>query len=249
VVAVCRSLEETARGHAPHQLVARLEDTTLLGDGEEGEEDLREALSLSGPVIMYVGNLETYQGMDLLLAAHSMVLREIQDAELVIIGGIEEDIRKYRDLARELGTEGRTHFIGPRPTSQLGHYLRQADVLCSPRIAGDNTPMKIYSYLDSGRPVVATRLETHVQVLDDDVAQLVEPDPLAMASGLACLLRNPARRELLAERARILMKRQYSRAAFQRKLTDFYARLATRLREGKMRGSAMVEKAPREDGD
>ena len=48
-------------------------------------------------------------------------------------------------------------------------------MLVSPRLKGLNTPMKIYSYLDSGSAVLATRLRTHTQVLDDRLAYLVDP--------------------------------------------------------------------------
>ena len=60
----------------------------------------------------------------------------------------------------------------------------------SPRLKGLNTPMKIYSYLDSGSAVLATRLRTHTQVLDDELAYLVEPEPAALGRGLAALLRD-----------------------------------------------------------
>ena len=50
------------------------------------------------------------------------------------------------------------------------------DILVSPRIRGTNTPLKIYSYLRSGKPIVATDLLTHTQVLSPDVARLVAPD-------------------------------------------------------------------------
>ena len=44
-------------------------------------------------------------------------------------------------------------------------------------ITGTNTPLKIYSYLRSGKPIVATNLLTHTQVLTPDIAKLVEPKP------------------------------------------------------------------------
>ena len=46
-------------------------------------------------------------------------------------------------------------------------------MLVSPRIRGTNTPLKIYSYLRSGKPIVATDLLTHTQVLSPEVARLV----------------------------------------------------------------------------
>jgi glycosyltransferase involved in cell wall biosynthesis len=134
-------------------------------------------------------------------------------------------VEEYRRRARQLGVAERTHFLGPRPNSLLGHFLRQADVLVSPRVKGDNTPMKIYSYLDSERPVLATRLRTHTQVLDDEIAFLVEPDPASMARGLATLLRDTELRELLAFRAKLKVEQFYGPEAFERKVNDFYGQL------------------------
>ena len=47
-----------------------------------------------------------------------------------------------------------------------GVSARRCDVLVSPRSRGTNTPLKIYQYLRSGKPIVATRLLTHTQVLE-----------------------------------------------------------------------------------
>src|SRR5690606_20579612 len=159
VLVVCKSVEEVARGHAPERLIARVEDTSMLGMGDDDgtAERIEERIGAGGgPIAMYVGNLEKYQGIDRLLEAFQRVVAEEPAANLVIVGGDGVRISHYSGLARRLGVGERVHFLGPRPLSQLGTYLRQADVLVSPRITGNNTPMKIYSYLDSGRPVVAT---------------------------------------------------------------------------------------------
>ena len=68
-------------------------------------------------------------------------------------------------------------FTGQRPAEDIPAYLDAATVLVSPRSTGTNTPLKIYQYLRSGRPIVATRLRTHTQVLSDDTAFLAEPTP------------------------------------------------------------------------
>ena len=77
-----------------------------------------------------------------------------------IIFILNKDVIKYRDLSSSLGIDTRVHLVGQRPVGQIGHYMAQADVLVSPRIQGLNTPMKVYSYLDSGVAVLATRLST-----------------------------------------------------------------------------------------
>jgi glycosyltransferase involved in cell wall biosynthesis len=78
---------------------------------------------------------------------------------------------------RSLGIDGQVVFTGERPASEIPDLLAAADVLVSPRSRGTNTPLKIYQYLRSGRVIVATRLLTHTQVLDDGVAILTEATP------------------------------------------------------------------------
>ncbi len=119
--------------------------------------------------------------------------------------------------------------LGPRPVTELGHYLRQATVLVSPRITGVNTAMKVYSYLDSGVAVLATRLPTHTQVLDDEISMLAAPEPDAMGDALARLLRDAGLRERLAREARRRVEQEYSAAAFRRKLSEFYGRVELEL--------------------
>ncbi|CAN5307624.1 glycosyltransferase family 4 protein [soil metagenome] len=220
VLAVCRSLEELALEQAPRKIVRRAEDASLLGGDPGDGERLRNTVG-AGPLAMYVGNLEPYQGIDLLLDGFVHTIRRVPDARLVVVGGGEQAIRRQRLRAEQLGIAASVHFVGPRPVSRLGWYLRQADVLVSPRISGINTPMKIYSYLDSGRPVLATRLPTHTQVIDDEIGVLAEPEPAAFGEALSLLLQDPERGERLARHAKERVEREYSPDAFRRKVSSF----------------------------
>lgn len=220
-VVMCEALEDRVREVAPGTPVLRLEDVSMLDDVDV-EEDLREDFSVEGPLVMYVGNLESYQGIDLLIDAFRLVCERNETVHLMIIGGSDTHIEQYRTQAANHGISDRVHFAGPRPLEDLGAYLRQADILVSPRIWGTNTPMKIYSYLDSGRPVVATRKRTHTQVLDDDISMLADPAPEAMAEAMQHLLSDEKLRDRLAANARQRVAEEYSPEAFRRKLTGFY---------------------------
>ncbi len=226
VLTVCAALEDLALGHDPGKPVGRVEDSTLLPPaGPErvnGYGLVPDALGREGPIAMYVGNLERYQGIDLLLEGFRHTLRRVPTASLVIVGGREEDIRRYRGVADDLGILSRVHFLGPRPVNLLPDLLRQADVLVSPRLKGLNTPMKIYSYLDSGTAVLATRLRTHTQVLDDRTAYLVDPAPEPLGAGLAELLSDRALRQRLASHAKEYVQEEFTPAAARRKLGTFY---------------------------
>jgi glycosyltransferase involved in cell wall biosynthesis len=174
---------------------------------------------------LYVGNMEKYQGIDLLLKAFSLVDTKVIGCSLVCIGGTAEDIDTYTAQAHRLGISGRVFFIGPRPVDDLGMYLQQADVLVSPRTEGENTPMKIYSYMDSGRPILATRITSHTQVLDADNAFLVDPEPASMAAGLTEILSVSSVARQRAEKAKLKVAAEYSRTAYEKKLIQFYDEL------------------------
>ena len=222
VIAVCKSLEKTAIKYDNNKKILRLEDISLLTDKEEKYDPLRKALNITGPIIMYVGNLENYQGIDLLLESFHLLSNRLPGTNLVIIGGSNIDIKKYKTLSRQLGKEKSIHFIGPKPLSQLGSYLKQADILVSPRIKGENTPMKIYSYLDSGKPLVATALPTHTQVLDEEIAMLVPPDTKKMAEGFSILINDDQLAKKMASQAKKRVKKEFSFNAFKTKLLNFY---------------------------
>jgi glycosyltransferase involved in cell wall biosynthesis len=231
VLAVCAALEDIALAHAPGKLVGRVEDTTLLAEGEpDGRKNpLPEAGD--GPIAMYVGNLEPYQGIDLLLEGFRHTLGRVPSAKLVIVGGRKEAISHYQGRAERLGIAPSVLFTGPRPLDMLPALLQQADVLVSPRLKGLNTPMKIYSYLDSGSAVLATRLRTHTQVLNDRLAYLVDPVPDALGNGLAELMSDSELRSRLATSAKEYVDREHTPQAARRKLEAFYSIIENRVRE------------------
>ncbi len=108
------------------------------------------------------------------------------------------------------------------PVEEVSHYLDIADVLVSPRKCGTNTPLKIYSYLRSGKPIVATNLVTHTQVLNSDIAILTEPDPESFAGGILDALENPDVARMV-ERARRLAEEKYSYDEYVAKTYRLYA--------------------------
>lgn len=260
VLAVCRSVEERARRYHPECRISRVEDFSLLeppaagGDESAAVErlaDLPGPGGARGPVALYVGNLQIYQGIDLLLEGWVHASARVPGARLVIVGGTPEHVAHYRGRTLTLGIGESVHFLGPRPVERLGDYLRQAAVLASPRVQGENTPMKVYSYLDSGRPLVATRLPTHTQVLDDEVAFLTAPDPVSFGEGLARLLESEPLRERLGTAAHRYAQRELTRAAFEAKLLGFYRDLERHVgsRNGRETGGRIGEVSHGDDDE
>lgn len=226
VLAVCEDLAAKVRPWVGDARVTVLPDVPMGDpDVERPVDSLRTVVGPGRIIGLYVGNLERYQGIDLLFDALAQVPAAVPFSA-VVIGGSAAHIGIYRARAQELGIGDRVHLLGPRPVSDLVAYLRQADVLLSPRTLGQNTPMKVYSYMQSGRAILATDIRSHTQALDADCAALVAPEPLAMAAGLRRLIDDPALRERLGTAARAKAEREYSLPVFRRKLQHAYERLA-----------------------
>ena len=222
VVPVCDALSDVVQKY-PQNNVVVLRDVSLLSDRPaQPVPSLREEFEIRGLVLMYVGNLELYQGIDLLIESFALIRSKTDRASLVIVGGVVADIEKYTEKAQALGLKGAVHFLGQKPIELLGQYLAQADILMSPRIKGQNTPMKLYSYLHSGRPILATDLPTHTQVLNGEVSVLAEPTSDAFAAGMIRLIEDDALRDVLGVKGKELVEEKYSYLAFRQTLNRIY---------------------------
>lgn len=225
VFAVCNDLARHVTVDAPGVPVFLIEDVALPSQQfAGGAEPLRELLDIRGPLALYVGNLQRYQGVEQVVRAMAQVPQAL-DATLVLIGGAERDVERMRSLVCKLHLEERIYLLGPRPLAQLSGFLAQADMLISPRLYGSNTPMKVYSYMNSGTAILATRIASHTQVLDDQSALLVEPNPQALAKGLAALAADASLRARLGAAAKRRAREKYSVEAFREKVRAAYQTL------------------------
>lgn len=225
VVPVCDALaEDVARVRRDGVFV--LKDVSLASTGEpEPAEDLRRNYGIPGRLFMYIGNLESYQGIDLMLEGFALLVRRQPEARLVIIGGESQHIDHYRGRAQALGAADAVLFLGKQPVAAIKGYMDQADILVSPRTQGVNTPMKIFSYLDGNAAVLATRLPTHTQVLNDRIALLVEPGPEAMAEGMERLLLDEGLCQRLTRAATVYVRAEHSYDTFLSRLYSIYTHL------------------------
>lgn len=229
VLPVCEALVKRIEPYHPSKVML-LEDVPLLGESTSPVMVNRE-LDVPGIRILYVGNLEAYQGMDLLLDSFALALNEAPQTTLFIVGGEKDHRAFYAHQAERLGIDGNVHFLGPRPLDQLPVFLSQADILVSPRIKGNNTPMKLYSYLASGKAVLATNLETHTQVIDSHVAVLADPTPESFAEGMLQLIQNRHLRVSLGQAAQKLVEEKYSYPAYRMKLNAAYDHLISTIQQ------------------
>jgi glycosyltransferase involved in cell wall biosynthesis len=230
VIVICPQLADTVKAIDAAIDPVLIENAPGSGNvpvaGEGARIRAEFGLTGSTPLVLYTGTFEAYQGLDLLFAAAAQVMARRPDARFLLAGGRPEQVAKARAQARQAGVESVTIFAGERPAEEIPLFLDAADVLVSPRSTGTNTPLKIYQYLRAGRPIVATRLLTHTQVLDDSVSILIEPTPAGMAAGILRAIDDPESSRDLGRRAHELAETKYSYEAYLGKTRVAVSRMA-----------------------
>lgn len=143
-------------------------------------------LPLDKKIILYKGHLYAEKGPGTLALAMPYV--KDKNAVAVFIGGTEEDIDSFK---KEFSVKENILILGNKPRKETPIYQKAADVLIIPNSAKENvskmytSPMKLFGYMASGVPIVASDLPSLREILNEDNAYLVPADdPQALASGI-----------------------------------------------------------------
>jgi glycosyltransferase involved in cell wall biosynthesis len=154
----------------------------------------------TSPLVVYSGSLFPWKGVYTLLEA----ARLTPEIEYWYIGGYEEDVNKLRE---EASTVSNVKILGHVPHESVPQYLAAADILVLPnsgtyRMSEKYTsPLKLFEYMASKRPVVASSLPSVREVLmDTHNAYLVDPDnSSALAHGIRAALHDPHKDAIVAQ--------------------------------------------------
>jgi glycosyltransferase involved in cell wall biosynthesis len=205
--------------------------TDDIGSSHISAHELKSKLRLDGKLpVVYTGTLERYQGLDLLLESAKIVREHYPQVMFILVGGSPQQVEYWQSRAGACGLEDAVLFTGSVPLPEALAYLDVAEILVSPRTEGMSVPLKIYSYLQSGKPIVATDIFAHSQVLDAEMAILVAPTEQALADGILTLARSPDLRKRLGLRAQQFVKEKFDPADYLAKLDRVYRELGQSTR-------------------
>ncbi len=145
--------------------------------GGQVVETMKRDLSLSDnkKIILYTGHLYPWKGVHTLAEAAKLMPEEA----FVFIGGTERDII---DFKKKYSSTKNIFILGHRPHSEIANYLRTADLLVLPNSAKDvfsslyTSPIKLFEYMMSGTPIMASDLPSIREILDDRTAYFFTPD-------------------------------------------------------------------------
>ncbi|GJM19013.1 MAG: hypothetical protein DHS20C14_12260 [Phycisphaeraceae bacterium] len=226
---VCNALGDLARERGAKHIEVLHDISQIDPDVPTDPAGVRKKHAIFDPIFMYVGNLETYQGVGLLLEGLAHARADGVGAHVVVAGGSDAHIEKYKTKAADLNVHDHVTFVGRWPVEDLGALLAEADVLVAPRTRGINTPQKIFPYMHSGKAVLLTKLPTHTQLLDGSEACLAEATPEAFGRAIGELAADPGLRAKLGKAGRAFVEKNHTYPAHQARVDALYAYIAWQL--------------------
>lgn len=141
--------------------------------------------------LLYTGTFVKIQNIDLLYQTARLL--KGKNIRFQIIGGIEKELKEERKKIQDYDIADMVDLFPRVDQKDLNGYMEQADIVVSPRIFGDDTPMKIFDYLNYGKCILASNRPIHTGILNCEVACLFEPDPESLAHEVLSLVINPSR--------------------------------------------------------
>jgi glycosyltransferase involved in cell wall biosynthesis len=168
---------------------------------------LRNRLELPADkkIVLYSGNLFAWKGVFTLVDAFKDMPDDIC---LVVIGGSEDTLPQFKEYVSSKEYRGRVLILGHKKHAEVASYLKAADLLVIPnsgteKISKYNTsPIKLFEYMASGVPIVASDLPSIREILSEKNASFAEPDDAkSLAQVIRTVCDHPAEAQVKAQQA------------------------------------------------
>jgi glycosyltransferase involved in cell wall biosynthesis len=176
-----------------------------------------------GPLVIYAGNLDQYQRLDLLFRSFKHVHAAHPEAQLIV--ATHSPPAQYQQLVEQIGQNAGVRFIHCTSFAHMRDLLQVANVAVCPRVACFGFPIKLLNYMAAGKAVVVAQGSAkgvqHLQngyVVDDDIQSL--------AQGVLDLLQHPDLARRLGDAARDTVRGRFQWENAVREIEHCYERVA-----------------------
>jgi len=142
-------------------------DTSMFMDHKQkGTLKRKYRLPLDKKIILYLGVLNKYQGIDLMLEAIQKIASLRKDFYFVIMG--YPNIEHYKSMTKKMGIEHVTRFTGKIPYEEIPSWLGCGDIAVSPKTSATEANGKILNYMAAGLPTVVFNTPINWEILGDN---------------------------------------------------------------------------------
>jgi glycosyltransferase involved in cell wall biosynthesis len=185
-------------------------DTEIFSSNRPDRDQMREKLGIAPDklVVVYLGLLTAYQGMDILVEIIPEVIQKIENVHFLIMGFPNED--HYRKIFAERKLLSYVTMTGKIPYADAAKYLACGDVAVSPKISKTEANGKLMNYMAMGLPTVIFDTEGNREILGEDGIYAAYLDPKDFCRQLVGILQDNVKRDRLHTRLREKAVKEFS---------------------------------------
>ena len=166
----------------------------------------------NGKIIMYVGSFARWKGVATLCGAWKKIQKQFPDTALVFVGGTVAQLEGFPEC-HDIRADESVIVLGHQSSNLVPAYLRSANVLVLPNEPINNesvhytSPIKLFEYMASGRPIIASDLPSIREILDETTATFFSAgDVTNLSQKLSAILSNNIEALARAEHASALVE-------------------------------------------
>jgi glycosyltransferase involved in cell wall biosynthesis len=188
----------------------------------DNEVRRRYGIPQEKPLVVFLGVLNEYQGVDLLLSAASIMKERIIGVHFLLMGYPDA---AYRSMAAEMGLADMITFTGRIDYDQAPYFLSAGDLAVSPKLSRTEANGKILNYMACALPTVVFDTEVNRELLGDTGVYAAYGSAADLAQKIMELLADPERLKMLSGRVREKAEREHSWAARGALIKNVYKQL------------------------
>jgi glycosyltransferase involved in cell wall biosynthesis len=181
--------------------------------------ELKEKLNIKGPVLLYIGRIAKYKGVDHIIKAYQIAKEEIPNLNLVIGGkpdfSMEKIYQEWKKIFKDI------HFVGFVSEEEIPIYYSMGDIFVTYSYASEGFGLTPIEAIACGTPVVCSSIDAYKEVLQDNAILVPPKKPQQLANEIVKLLKDEVGRIELIEKAQKFIKR-YTWDAVGKKLEEVY---------------------------
>jgi glycosyltransferase involved in cell wall biosynthesis len=174
-------------------------------------ESLRKRLDIpdNKKIVVYLGLLTEYQGVDILLNVIKSMVEKRDDVHFLIMG--YPNVEHYKKISEDLNISRYITFTGRVSYWEIYNYLALGTIAVSPKLldSSGEANIKVYNYIAAGLPSVVFDYVVNREILGDLGIYARPKDPVSLENCIVKLLDDDELRRDLVEKLRAVDIEKY----------------------------------------